>query len=206
MPAKKREKNKQARSLLSFVLIFIMTISSVVIIYVAVFGNDKSVFGYRLFTVLTSSMGETIKKDALIITKKVAQEELYEGEIITFISSDPSIKGEVNTHRIFRIVNDVIYTKGDGNNYVDKATVKYEDIIGRVAWHSIVVGKTVKFLQKPQRLLLFVILPLGIFTFVDFHDVLEKIKLFKKSQNRKPKRAARLKKVDSVFVIKMRKL
>ena len=205
MQNKKKRKKSPFHATLSFVMLFVMAISAVLILYVAIFGKDKAVFGYKMYTVVTSSMGKTIRKDELIITKKIPKESIREGEIITFISSDPQIKGEVNTHRIHRILNDVYYTKGDGNNYVDKATVSYEDIIGKVTWHSIIVGKIVKFLQKPARLIFFVILPMAFFAFIDFRDVLKRIEQFKEKK-KKPKRLCKLKRVNEVFQLKMRRL
>ena len=50
---------------------------------------------------------------------RIGDEELKEGDIITFISADPALEGAYNTHRIYDIVKDyttgktIYFTKGE---------------------------------------------------------------------------------------------
>jgi len=143
-------------NLISAILIFIIATSSIIIVYVAIFVDDKSVFGFRIFTAVSNSMSPTFEKGELILAQKVAQEKLKAGDIITFISSAEDIFGEINTHRIERIEGDAYYTKGDANDYADKVPVPFSDIIGRVIWHSNIIGNVVAWAQKPNNMMVII--------------------------------------------------
>lgn len=118
-------------------------IFTVVVLYLCYFiiqavqNQSPAVFGYRMLRVVTDSMEPVFTSGDCIIIREAGQEELAVGDIITFISRDPSLQGGFNTHRIIDIAADytdgsvVYYTKGDGNNWEDEYTVLYEDIIGK---------------------------------------------------------------------------
>ena len=103
----------------------------------AVQDQSPAVFGYRMLRVVTDSMEPVFTSGDCIIIKETAQEDLAVGDIVTFVSADPSLQGGFNTHRIIDIAADytvgnvVYYTKGDGNNWEDNYTVSYEDIVGK---------------------------------------------------------------------------
>lgn len=96
-----------------------------------------SVFGYRMLRVMTDSMEPVFESGDCIIVKRVRQEELAVGDIVTFVSSDPDLNGSFNTHRIIDIARDYItgetvyYTKGDNNSWADDYTVSYDAIVGK---------------------------------------------------------------------------
>lgn len=96
-----------------------------------------SVFGYRMLRVMSDSMEPVFGNGDCIIVKKAEQEELQTGDIITFVSRDPSLHHSFNTHRIIDIVRDhttgevIYYTKGDNNSWEDDYTTGYEDIVGK---------------------------------------------------------------------------
>ena len=166
---------KIVTNLISSILIFIIATSSILVIYVAIFVDDKSVFGYRIFNVVSDSMSPTIVKGELLLTKKATQEELQIDTLISFISSAEDIKGEVNTHRIVRIEGDTYYTKGDANDYIDKSSVHFNDIIGRVIWHSDFIGKFIGWAKKPNNMMVIIGLTV-IFAFVDVGSTIGKLK------------------------------
>ena len=177
--------NKIIANLISAILILIMATSAILIVYAAIFVGDKSVLGFRIFSVVSRSMGDTIKQGELILTKKVSKQELQPGTIISFISSSEDIFGEVNTHRISRIENDTYYTKGDANDYEDKTPTKFDDIIGKVIWHSGFIGKFISWAQKPKNMLCYIILPTVIFAFCDVGKGIHKIvKVFSRKKKR----------------------
>lgn len=101
--------------------------------------QDKSpgVFGYRMLRVMTDSMEPVFTGGDCIIVKEIPQEALAVGDIITFVSSDPSLGGSLNTHRIVDIARDyttgemVYFTRGDNNSWNDDYTVLYRDIVGK---------------------------------------------------------------------------
>lgn len=116
--------------------------------------QSPGVFGYRMLRVMTDSMEPVFGRGDCIIVKEADKEELVVGDIITFISKDPSLNGGFNTHRIIDIVKDhttgevVYYTKGDNNSWEDNYTTCYEDIVGKYTKKLPFGRKFSAFLEK----------------------------------------------------------
>ena len=116
--------------------------------------QSPDVFGYRMLRVMTDSMEPVFGSGDCIIVKEAPKEEIRVGDIITFFSSDPSLQGEFNTHRIIDIVIDretgetVYYTKGDNNSWEDDYTACYEDIVGKYIQKLPFGKKFSSFLEK----------------------------------------------------------
>lgn len=83
-------------------------------------------FGYKPLVVLTGSMEPTFKVGSIIYYKHVNQNELKEGDIITF-----SMENYVVSHRINKIEDGLYETKGDANNTADAKRITYNDILGK---------------------------------------------------------------------------
>lgn len=116
--------------------------------------QSPSVFGYRMLRVMSDSMEPVFVRGDCIIIKEAQQEEIKTGDIITFVSPDPSLNGSFNTHRIIDIAADsetgqmIYYTKGDNNSWEDNYTICYEDIVGKYTG-KLPFGRTFSaFLEK----------------------------------------------------------
>lgn len=129
-------------------------------------GEAPSIFGYSLFRVVTGSMEPQIPVDSLILVKREEASNLQVGDVISFYSRDPSLLGEVNTHRIVEIHENEgslsFTTKGDANNIVDRYDTMEEDLLGKVVFSSASIGKFVRLLSNPLVFFPFIILPLAI--------------------------------------------
>lgn len=103
----------------------------------AAYHRAPSFFGYRMLRVITDSMEPVFSGGDCIIIKDMGKEEAAVGDIITFVSEDPSLEGAYNTHRVYDIAADYItgetvyFTKGDGNAWADAYTVSRDSIIGK---------------------------------------------------------------------------
>ena len=98
-------------------------------------GKVPSVFGYSVMNIVSGSMEEEIPQGSYILVKKADAEEVREGDVITFYSTDPKIYGVPNTHRVVGepIVTDSgieFVTRGDANPVNDKETAKGDRLIG----------------------------------------------------------------------------
>ena len=71
--------------------------------------NDRQLFGYRAYIVLSDSMSKTdFDAGDLVLVKEVKDySTLKEGDIISYISQNTENYGEVVTHKIRRITTDV---------------------------------------------------------------------------------------------------
>lgn len=132
-------------------LLIILIIVSCCYAQIKLFNKEYINFcGYTIFQVITGSMEDTIKiKDIVIV--KLTQEELNQKDIITYKSGENFI-----THRIIRIENDEIITKGDANNSEDNP-IKKDDVVGKVVFIINNVAVWIDVLKTPQVIIAIII-------------------------------------------------
>jgi len=120
--------------------------------------NYSNYFGYTLFKVTTGSMGNEVKIDDVVIVK--IGDEIKENDIITYYEDKSFI-----THRVIKIENSFLVTKGDANNTEDSPISKNQ-VIGRVVHKITGLGIWQKVFSTPQILIsIFVTLLLFDFAF-----------------------------------------
>ncbi|MDR0286495.1 MAG: signal peptidase I [Clostridiales bacterium] len=117
-------------------------------------GLPLNLLGFSAMTVLTESMQSEIPQGSFIVTKHVEPSALTVDDNITFLK----IRGnEVTTvtHKIIEIHKDykgagkyAFVTKGVSNLLPDPDVVYGNNIVGKVIFQSLFIGKTIKFLQK----------------------------------------------------------
>lgn len=153
----------------------IINVISVIIIVAAVFvllivvmtkpGKTPNIAGYMALRVTTGSMEPTYEVDSLIIVKQTDPAEIAENDVISFYSSDPALSGAVNTHRVLSVEKDGsnyrYVTKGDANNVVDRYDVDSRDILGKVVWSSLLLGKLVRLVSNPLIFIPIILVPLA---------------------------------------------
>lgn len=132
-------------------------------------GRHVSVAGYQVLRVITSSMEPAIPENTCIIIKKVPTEQLKQGDIITFISNDPDIKGYYNTHRICELIEEngetLYVTRGDNNPVYDQYPVYADQIAGVYVGElpgGRLLGKAFTALSDNRIYFLFIMLPLTV--------------------------------------------
>ena len=131
-------------------------------------GKVPYLFGYRVLKVVSGSMQPVISDETCILIRQAEQEEIQVGDIITFVSDDPSIKGFLNTHRVYEITTDAegesrYITKGDAMSEPDVWPVAYEDIQGiyvKEMPFGREIYKMIAFLSDRTHYFVIVILPL----------------------------------------------
>jgi len=177
-------KKKMLLKLLSAAISLFLALTVALLVYVTIFADGNGIFGLRLFVVSTGSMETTIMQGELIIVKKIDTDKLSpEEDIITFISDDPEIRGEINTHRVNRIENGRVYTKGDANRDEDIFPVDTQKILGKVTGHSRFFGKIIRTLKNPRNMVVFIIVPVMIIAILDILSNSKKIKRIISDEN-----------------------
>ncbi len=129
------------------ILIFIIFLILIVIIFAKLKmlkdnNNYFELFGYSIFNVATGSMEPAISQNDVILVKK--QDNYKLNDIITFKKDKDFI-----THRIIKINDTYITTKGDANNAIDVA-ITQDVIIGKVIKIYENAGIWQKILTTPQ--------------------------------------------------------
>ena len=127
-------------------------------------GDVPSIMGYSLFRVMTGSMEPTIPTNSVIVTHAVEPSEIEVGDVISYFSKDPTLRGMVNTHRVVDIYEEggtVFYqTRGDANNANDLYPPTANEIIGEVVFSSYLLGVVVRLLSNPLVFFPLIVIPL----------------------------------------------
>ena len=112
-------------------ILFLFTFIAV-FIFSKISGSPIFLFGKTTMWVVTDSMYPTIPARTYILVEKVSADEVQEGDIIAFISTNPEIYGQINTHRVIEKDGNSFITQGD-NNFADDGeySAKAENIIAR---------------------------------------------------------------------------
>ena len=165
-------------NVLSYALfIFLMLIGGTLLLYVGdikirAAKGDYSAPMFNAYVVLSGSMLPTIKVKDVVVTKKIAEEDLNVGDIITFISPDTRFGGISITHRIIDKMYDEsqgIYTyktQGDNNNVADSVPVSNSNILGKVILKIPKLGFIQDILSSKAGLIIVVLIPcLGILSY-----------------------------------------
>ena len=119
--------------------------------------NDRQLFGYRAYIVLSDSMSKTdFDAGDLVLVKEMKDySALKEGDIISYISQNTENYGEVVTHKIRRVTIDAsgqpgFITYGTTTDTDDETVVTYPYILGKYTNHIPNVGTFFQFLQLPK--------------------------------------------------------
>lgn len=176
----KRKKNtKIVKGILDVIIIILLYNIILVLISCVNKIDDVSIFGYKAYKITTDSMTPSINAGDVIIVKKVQEEKLQVGDVITFQKQD-----KVITHRITNIEEQdgkkVYTTKGDNNNLEDNETIEYANIEGKNVLTIPKLGYIINMLEN-QIVFLLIILILLILLFL-------KIKKDEKRENRREKK------------------
>ncbi|MDO4487472.1 MAG: signal peptidase I [Eubacteriales bacterium] len=127
-------------------------------------GDVPNIGGYSVFRVLTGSMEPTMPVDTLIVVKRCGPEKIEVGDVISFYSVDEDIYGSVNTHRVTGIEETNGYisfrTRGDANAAEDKNLTPGSELIGKVVFQSLLMGKIVRLTSNPIVFIPLILIPL----------------------------------------------
>ena len=147
-----------------FAIMLILVILAVDLILVVKSNKNKdeipSVFGYKLFIVMSGSMQSRINIGDLVIIQEVDSDILQKDDIIAFRDE----KNKVTTHRIVDVLEEngekSFITKGDSNLTNDKEQTNKDNLEGKMIMNIPKLGHFILFIQKPLGvvLILFTIL------------------------------------------------
>ena len=127
--------------------------------------NDRSIFGYRMYVVLSDSMSATdFKAGDLIFVKETDPQTLKEGDIIAYLSRDSDNYGATVTHKIRRAATDEdgnpgFVTYGTTTGIDDPMVVTWQYILGQYRMRLPGVGKFFSYLKTVPGYLLCILLP-----------------------------------------------
>lgn len=152
------------------IFIFLMLIGVTLLIYVGDIKlreakGDFTPPKYNAYVVLTGSMLPTIQVKDIVVTKKVGEDKLKVGDIVTFLTPDQRFNGISITHRIIeRYYNETdnkyyYKTQGDNNNIADDVLISNDNIYGKVILKIPKLGYIQDLLASKSGLIIVIIIP-----------------------------------------------
>lgn len=156
----KKNKLITIKNIITYLIIALISIWVIILIFGKLSENNNN-FQINSFVVISGSMEPTLKINDLIFSKKVEENKLQKGDIISFVKDK-----QVITHRINNIKEiegkRQYETKGDHNNDIDEEIVTYEEIVGKYMFKIPAIGYLVRNSQTQMGLLVIIIIFIAI--------------------------------------------
>ena len=144
--------------------------------------NDRDIFGYRCYIVLSDSMAATdFNAGDLVLVKKVDPSTLQEGDIIAYQSQNSENYGATVTHKIRQKTTDAkgnpgFITYGTTTGVDDETVVTYPFVLGKYQLALPKIGTFFQFLKTPKGYIVCILVP---FLLLILYQGLNCVKIFK---------------------------
>ena len=152
-----------------FVYLFCLSIVIAAFLFAADQTPNKSIFGYRYYTVITPSMTPTYLVGDMVFVKIESADNINVDDVITFYPSSDS--EAYLTHRVTQKLVDYqntgvtcFRTKGDANDSENSFLIDENRVIGTVKFKFPKLGYIVRFIQLKW----YFILPLAVMLWLSF--------------------------------------
>jgi len=170
-------------------LIFSISVMIFTFVSVSIFNrNDRSIFGYKAFIVLSDSMKATdFEAGDVVVVKEVDPATLREGDIISFISKNDASFGETVTHKIRKLGTTAhgdpgFVTYGTTTDTDDEAVVDYYAVEGKYQFRIPKVGRFFNFLRTIPGYVCCILIPFMLFIIAQGANTIKAFRLYKKEQ------------------------
>ncbi len=145
-------------------------------------GDNKSIGGYRIFTILTGSMKGVYDINDVVLVKEVDKKTLKLGDDIAYLGEKDSYKGKIVTHRIINIENKnnqmIIHTKGV-SNILEDPVITNNKIYGKVESKLKFISLINKTIKNKYGFFFLIFVPLVLVIFLEIADTITDQKLEK---------------------------
>ena len=148
---------------------------------------------YGAYVIVSGSMEPLIKVRDAVVVKRTTEENIKEGDVITYRALDEAYYGILITHRVVNIETidgeRVYITKGDHNDTIDRSPVKFDQIQGKVVMRIPKIGYLKYFLIEYYGWIIAIVFPS---VAIISYDI---VKLFKNIKNNTVEKRSNKKKV-----------
>ncbi len=151
------------RVLVALLMVFTFIVMIFTILSFTSFNNQKGVFGFQFFVVLSDSMKGTFNAGDVVVSQTVDPATLQPGDVITFESIDPANFGLVVTHQIYERTTyegePAFVTIGVANGVVDAVPAPESSVLGQYRFRIPSAGYLFDYLRSTAGYLILVLLP-----------------------------------------------
>lgn len=151
-------------------------------------GDVPDIGGYSFLRVITGSMEPEIKTGSVVVVKDIEPSQVQVGDVISFYFYDDGVNGAINTHRVTNVEQDgqqyLYTTKGDANVIEDSYKTKDSDLVGKVVFHSYIIGVVIRLAANPLVFFPLIIVPLIIMLILNVISTIKSTKEIVKREER----------------------
>lgn len=141
--------------------------------------SKNGIFGFRTFSIASSSMNPKLKIGDIILVKKIKYNKIKIGDIITYKSLSGSSTGKNITHIVTNIKKEeqkfIFYTKGYKTDVIDPAVYE-EQVYGKVVYVSKIMSVINKALLNPIGFIILLVIPLTVLFISEIKDIKKMLK------------------------------
>lgn len=156
--------------ILEQILIILCIILVIIIVMQKVTNNNRTIFGYRIFRVITGSMEPAYDVGTVIISKQMSANEIKVGDDIVYIGEYGEYSGKIIMHEVIAIDKDEngnnvnFHAKGLHNSSVEDPQIKANQIFGVVKVNSKILTVLYELATSPySAFVIIMILVLNVF-------------------------------------------
>lgn len=170
------------------IIFLIIIICYLSFILVQKLSNNKSINGYRVFTILTGSMKSVYDINDVVLVKEINKDKLKEGDDIAYLGEQDSYQGKIIIHRIIKIEKKnnqtIIHTKGVDNILEDPEIINNK-IFGKVERKLVIISFINRIIRNKYGFFFLIFVPLVLVIFLEIADTIVDHKLEKQLLKRR---------------------
>ena len=174
--------NKIVKGILSFLEIMLLIICIIYVAFIAIqrISNNRSIMGYRFYTVATSSMRPKYVPNDVIIVEDCDYKDLKVGDDIAYFGANMGHKNMIISHRIVYISEDhnTFKTKGIANE-IEDPPIKKELILGKITGTLPVITPINHILRNIYGFFFLVFFPLVFIIVLEVLELITNVRLKK---------------------------
>jgi len=153
-------------------LICVLIVFSIILIQ-RISNNNFSVFGIRIYTVVTESMEPVFNVSDMLLAKEVSPNTLKVGDDIVYLGKEGEFTDKMITHRIVDIESvdgQLIFTTKGVANPINDPEITADQIYGKIIYQSALFSFFSKLLNNIYTFYFMVFVPIVIFIFFEVVD------------------------------------
>lgn len=166
-------------------IFFTLLVIYIIFILIQRISGNKSILGYRIFTIATGSMEPVYKVNDIILVKDIDTNALEIGDDIVYRGNRAGLEGKIISHRIINLDKGInsrvekIYTKGI-NTTVEDPSISPEQVLGKVDSKIPVITLINHIIKNKFGFFFLVICPLVLVIYLEIIETIIGIKLDKR--------------------------
>lgn len=170
-----KKRIKKIGSVLSTLLIVAELVIIAGIVICRIGGNTPSVFGYRMYVIVSPSMEPEISVGDMIISKEYEGQALSVGDVVTYLGREGEMAGKVITHKIVAIEGETIITQGVANREADPA-ITGDDVLAVMTYKTVVLSAVYRVISTGAGFIILIMLPLIVMIITEIVALMIQIK------------------------------